>query len=107
MQRDIFRKEKDIVLPVFPRDFAWWEEGQNMILEQFESAGFHEVPLRLAQPYDVGLFAIRSNGIINHVGVYRGKGIMLHHLMGRLSREDPVEPWTKHLVKLVRHESMM
>ena len=77
------------------------------MLENFSGMGFREVGIKQIQPYDVGLFAIRSNGIANHVGMYVGNGLMFHHLSGRLSREDPMEPWLKYLIKLVRHESLM
>lgn len=104
--RDIYRNDLHITLPIFGRDPLWWKQGQDMISENFENAGFHEVPKYAAQKYDVGLFAIQTNGIINHVGVYMGDGIMYHHLIDRVSRPDPIEPWMKYLVKLVRHESL-
>ncbi|MCE5333188.1 MAG: C40 family peptidase [Desulfobacteraceae bacterium] len=82
--RDWYRQTKDITLPIFPRDPDWWAHGENMVADNFEVAGFSEVP-NVTQVGDVVVGRILAR-VENHVGVYIGDGLVLHHLADRLSR---------------------
>jgi proteasome lid subunit RPN8/RPN11 len=103
--RDYYKKTLNIEIPNFEREFQWWEKGQNLYAENFEKAGFREVPLKEIQKHDVILIQFMSS-VINHGAIYLGDDQMLHHLHNRLSGRDVFGGyWLKHTVKVVRHES--
>jgi proteasome lid subunit RPN8/RPN11 len=102
--RDWYRLEMKIDLPEVPRDDAWWNNGGDLYSE-FEKHGFRKVDLRDVR-YGDGLLAQIRSSVPNHAGVYVGNGLILHHLHGRLSRMEPAGSWSKHLVHVVRHESI-
>jgi cell wall-associated NlpC family hydrolase len=81
----------------FPRGDSWWTRGGNLIADNFKAAGFIEVQHTDIQVGDVLTFSI-GRGPLNHLAVYIGGGLMLHHLTGRLSRKEPVLPWKNHHV---------
>jgi proteasome lid subunit RPN8/RPN11 len=103
--RDWYRVERQIVLPEFPRDDAWWagaNGGDNLYLTGFGQAGFVDIGrnegLRDPKPGDVCLMRVRSP-VPNHGGVYVGNGFILHHLGDTLSIRKPLGQW----IKLVTH----
>lgn len=97
-------EDKGIELPDFERgDFEWFKEGQNKIEENLGYAGFKQVKLTEIQNGDGLLFAIGSR-VANHVGVYCGNSLILHHPYGQLSRREPLnESLLKRLVMVVRY----
>ncbi|UCV26806.1 C40 family peptidase [Ferribacterium limneticum] len=94
-------------LPDFARDGAWWEHGEDLLTpDNFWKAGFRVVTdgtLRM----DDGI--IMQNGITpvpNHVAVYLGDGLMLHHSGNALSCKTPYGGyWQKCTNFILRHES--
>jgi cell wall-associated NlpC family hydrolase len=83
-------QRRGVVLPDFPRSDGWWSAGQDLYRDNFAVAGFRE--LRPGETRDVGdvFLANIMTDRPNHGGVYTGNGLGLHHLMGRLSRHEPV-----------------
>lgn len=84
--RDHFRLNLGITWKDTPRDWGWWNRGQNLYIESYGPAGFHrlranspEELLSVVQPNDVFMLAMRSN-VPNHGGVYLGDGLIYHHL---------------------------
>ena len=59
--RDWYSREAGIELPDFERADDWWNQGQDLYMEQFAQAGFSRIP-DAAQilPGDVILMAVRS-----------------------------------------------
>lgn len=91
----------------FEREANWWEgEADLLTPENFARAGFVVVS-------DGSLLAgdgiVMQNGLAskpNHVGVYLGDGLFLHHPGGRLSHRAPYGGyWQKVTRWIVRHES--
>jgi cell wall-associated NlpC family hydrolase len=82
--RDYYKMERGIDLPNYHRQDNWWEKGQNLYLDNFRDAGFVPVDPSTIAVGDIILMQIRSK-VPNHAGVYIGDGIMLHHLVNRLS----------------------
>lgn len=96
-----FWQERQGKLPEFPRDADWWQDGLDLFTEGFALAGAVEVAgPRL--PGDVVLMQIRSS-VPNHCAIVRENGLVLHHLAGRLSREDPLNTWERMIVKHLRY----
>jgi proteasome lid subunit RPN8/RPN11 len=81
-----------LVLPDWERPALKEFEAQPLFDTLWESAGFYE--LRddvLLQPGDALLMRIGDQQL-NHVGVFIGNGMMLHHLRDQLSTRDYCRP---------------
>ncbi|MGI4792893.1 MAG: Mov34/MPN/PAD-1 family protein [Janthinobacterium lividum] len=100
--RDWYRLERGVLIPDFPREDGWWRQGKSLYEDHFAAAGFSAVPMEAAEPGDVALFTFRSP-VANHGGIYLGRGIILHHLSGRTSRQESVLGWMKMLTRVLRH----
>ncbi len=98
--RDWYRTVKGLALPEFARQANWWEEECDLLADNVCRAGFSPIS-DTPQVGDVILMQISSDKI-NHMGVYVGNGLMLHHLSNRLSREEPYNRWRKFIRQIVR-----
>ena len=74
--------------PTTPEEF----NAQPMFDDCWEGIGFREVKVEEMPKGDALLMAIDSNKL-NHVGVYIGDQMVLHHLRGRLSSRDLLGEW--------------
>lgn len=101
--RSWYWQNRQIKLPEFPRDNAWWSQGGDLYNDGFAIAGFRVVPAADAAPGDVPLINFRSK-VPNHAGVLIEGGLLLHHLMGRKSVREPVGRWTPMISKWLRYE---
>lgn len=94
--RDIYRAERNIVLPIFPREGYWWKDRQDILKANFTKAGFVQIDKSQLQKHDVMLCRVNcppENQVYNHIAVLRDKGMIFHHLNKRLSRPDPAQAW--------------
>lgn len=104
--RDYYDRELQIELPQYERRDLWWEKGYNLLVDNFEDAGFRRVGSR-PQKNDVFVMQIRSK-VPNHTGVYIGDGRMLHHAYNRLSTIDVYGGyWRETTVMLLRHKDFV
>lgn len=103
--RDYYQMELGIELMEAPREDNWWENDENMYLDNFVRAGFERV--MDLQPHDVILMNIRSP-VPNHGAVYTGGDTILHHLAGRTSdmEEGGVMRWHKFIQGYYRHKDI-
>lgn len=102
--RDYYLEKLGIEIPDFEREHEWWLKGGNLYLENFQKAGFYEVPAESMELHDVILIQI-SSPVINHGAVYVGDDRILHHLFRRLSGRDTYGGYyKKHTVKVIRHK---
>lgn len=93
-----------IELPDFPRADAWWEQGENLYVDNFAKAGFEEVK-DAPQPGDVFLMKIRSS-TENHGGVLVGNDLIVHHLPSRMSRREPAGLWGRQATRWLRFKGL-
>ncbi|WP_034609574.1 C40 family peptidase [Desulfovibrio aminophilus] len=103
--RDWHFQETGELLPDFPRPDEWWAHGGNLLLERFREAGFETVPLSEARRGDGLLFSIRlgrRDDVVNHCAVLLDHGMILHHLAGRLSRQEHLGGWRRFLRLAIR-----
>lgn len=85
--------EQGIALPDWERPITPDEfNAKPMFDDCWRDAGFYEVEREELQKGDAMLMAIDSN-MLNHVGVYIGDQMVLHHLRGRLSSRDLLGEW--------------
>lgn len=95
--RDYFRDLEGVELPEYPRGSEWWRDGRDLYLENLEHAGFRVVSTDpttyagIAQPGDVFLRRVMSD-VVNHGGVYVGKGLALEQFPKSLSQRRPIGP---------------
>lgn len=99
--RDYYRQQS-IMLPECPREWKWWENGEDLYMTGLEEAGFVRIDRDELEEGDGILFQVRSK-VINHSAIYLGRGLMLHHLVNRLSRREPVGSWVKFATHFVRY----
>lgn len=102
--RDYYDQTLNIQLPDFVRADNWWQGGENLYLEGYESAGF--VRVDDMQEHDVLLMQVASP-VPNHGAIYVGSGKIQHHQVGRLSSTDIYGGWYRkiHTITL-RHTCM-
>ena len=86
--------ERGITVRDWPRPIAADDfEREPMFDSCWRDTGFRELePEESLQPGDALLMAI-SNSELNHIGVYVGDQLLLHHLRGRLSSRDLYGGW--------------
>ncbi len=102
---DYYTRELSIDMPHFERNDDWWNSGQNLYIDNFESAGFIAV-YDAPRKHDAFLMQIRSP-VPNHAAVYLGDEMILHHMYGRLSSRDIYGGyWQKATVVHLRHRSL-
>lgn len=87
-----------------PGDFA--HSGQDLIMDYFKDEGFEIVQISLSklQVGDVLLMRINGAPLVNHISIYVGNNMILHHLFGGISREDNLsDRWKSRVMSVVRH----
>lgn len=104
---DYYKRVLDIELPHFFREEYWWENGENLYVENFSKAGFEQVSVAEIKEHD-GIIMMSQSSTPNHAGVYVGNNQMIHHLQGRLSSRDVYGGyWLKNTWAVVRHKELM
>lgn len=108
--KDKFWLDKGVRLPDVPRNWNWWNDGQNLYTDYIAKAGFVEVDRRDVRPGDGVLFQIRSE-TPNHAGVVEEGGLLLHHVTAklpydptRLSKHEPLDRWLDYATHFLRYE---
>ena len=93
--RDYYKQTFNLEYPMFPRKVEHIREGLNIVNEYCLANGF--IKSQAPIPNSVVVMTLLGSEYPNHVGVYLGKGIMLHQLVGRVScREVYGGYWEKH-----------
>lgn len=103
--RDYYRTKLGIQLPKQVRGWEWWSTDQTLYEDNWQLAGFVEVPIEDAQVNDVVLFKVASK-TTNHAGVITEQDEILHHLFYRPSGRDCLSKWHKQIVRVIRHQSI-
>jgi len=115
--RDWYAGELGIVLNDYPRQYGWWdrEDGPDLYRENFSREGFvvvHEGALDAAalgalRTHDLLLMRIRAKRD-NHMAVYVGGNVILHHLVDQLSRREVLQEfYQRRTTAVLRHRSML
>lgn len=100
--QDCFTLARDAFggVPDFVRAPGFWKL-HSLFEENLAAAGFERFD-GPPSPLDGLLLSIRGNGVPNHCAVYLGGGRIVHHLPGRLSREEHLGPLGRAVVATVR-----
>lgn len=106
---DYFQGEYGIKLEQLrhTRDTRFWESDEPMMEKHYAGLGFEQVYDTAQQAGDV--FLIQTGGkVANHVAIYIGDDMILHHCENRLSgRSIYGGYWHKHTVKHLRHPGVL
>lgn len=105
--RDYYRREFNIKLGDYPRIERFWANGYNFFGENWKNEGFVQL-VNDEEPRTGDLFLIQTDGSgnPNHIAIYLGDEVILHHCHGRLSRRDIYGGyWHKHTTHHLRHKS--
>lgn len=107
LARDYYA-EMGIAVCDFERVPDWWEKGDNLLTPaNFAKAGFVVVSDGTLQQHDGIIMQNGLTSVPNHVGMYLGDGLFLHHSGGRLSCRQPYGGyWEKVTNYVVRHASL-
>jgi len=104
--RDYYRREFDIALGDYPRIERFWANGHNFFGECWPQEGLVRVDGQEPQVGDLFFIQTDGTGNPNHVAIYIGDELILHHCHGRLSRRDVYGGyWAKHTQIHTRHKS--
>ena len=106
---DYFKREFGIALPPLrsTRDTKFWEHDDPVMERSFTEAGFERVEGSPARRGD--LFLIQVGGkVANHVAIYIGDDMILHHCADRLSNRAIYGGfWHKHTTHHLRHKELI
>jgi len=101
--RDWYRKERGVTLPIFPREPKWYLKHTDLITPaRIAEAGLIVVETTELQIGDILAMQLGQN-TINHLALYLGNELILHHVAGYLSRVEPVYRWLPFMRKVLRY----
>ena len=110
--RGYYAKRWGICLDDVPREWAWWQEGEDLYEKCFRDVGFERVQDEAPKEGDVFLARVRSP-VVNHAGIWLGDGLIFHHIGGReginlekLPQKEPAERWMKFIDGWIRHKDL-
>lgn len=108
--RDYYATELHITLPDFPRSWEWWDNGENLYIDGYVSAGFKTVQKESLSQGDMLMFAVRGRTPC-HAAIYIGDGKILHHLGGKKGYDpsrkpmiDSLHRWSKYITGVYHHK---
>lgn len=103
LMRDYYRREFGIILPDTFRTEEWWKKGLDTMDDYWKDHDFVDVTGDDPKRGDCFLMQMEAD-VPNHVGIYIGDEMMLHHLYGRLSTRDIYGGYYyKHTRRMIRH----
>ena len=104
--RDYYKEKLNIDLKDWDRPISSDEFIKDPCFDRcFVDTGFRELrPDEELQKNDLVLMKMRSKGF-NHIGLYLGDQLLLHHLQDRLSSRDLLDEWLLRCIgKRIRYD---
>lgn len=106
LARDYYKDVFDLTITNVARPEEWWNDGRlDLINDLFDVDGWENIGcnLRNLKVGDALVFSLIS-GRANHVGVYVGNGMFIHHVYQRMSCEESLaQKWRSRCLMVVRH----
>lgn len=103
LAEDYYERELNIKLKHLDRPpNEWWKNGEDFFTKNFKRLRFKEIDA--VEKHCVILMQMRSK-FPNHMAIYLGDNMILHHCEGQLSRRDVYGGmWKKHTVKILKYK---
>lgn len=107
--RDYYHDVFAVNIINFARPELWWEDPEmDLINRSMHADGWEQVSTssRGLKKGDGLIFSLIT-GRANHVGVYVGNGMFIHHIYRAYSSEEAYTPkWANRLLSVVRHSEV-
>lgn len=105
LAKDYYKLKHNVDIPDKKRWEMWWKDGVNLINEEeWESCGFSVVEDDSLQEGDVIVMQSGSK-YPDHLAIYTGNGMILHHCYKRLSSEELyIGMWVKNTMFVLRRK---
>jgi proteasome lid subunit RPN8/RPN11 len=104
--RDYFQREYGIEINDYPRIETDGSLGRDKFIDRFAQEGFTQLIDQEPIPGDVFLLQMTSS-VPEHIAIYIGDDMILHHCHGRLSRRDIYGGyWAKHTTHHLRNKAL-
>jgi proteasome lid subunit RPN8/RPN11 len=112
--RDYYATQ-DVRLNDYARSWGWWEgaSGPDLYRDNFTTEGF----VQIASGFDDARTKLREHDLIlmkirapreNHMAVYLGNSVILHHLIGQTSRREVYQEfYQRRTTAVLRHRAFM
>jgi proteasome lid subunit RPN8/RPN11 len=112
--RDYYATQS-VTLNDYPRTWGWWDDpqGPDLYRENFAIEGF----VQIATGFDDARAKLREHDLIlmrirapreNHMAVYLGNSVILHHLIGQTSRREVYQEfYQRRTTAVLRHRAFM
>ncbi|WP_297478405.1 C40 family peptidase [Ferrovum sp.] len=107
--QDYYKREYGIELGSYPVIDEKGIRSHTLFDSKYKEQGFANIDIESddKQKGDIFLMQI-SDRQSNHIGIYLGDGIFMHHQHGRLSRKDVYGGmWQKHTTRWLRHKTFI
>lgn len=104
--QDYYYQKLGIILPNHPRAADWDQRGETYIDSLYKDFGFSDVNFMSIQEHDIIMFKFPGFTTTNHLGIYLGNGIMLHHQEGQISTKVKIDKWVKRITRIARHKDL-
>lgn len=104
--RDFYKNEFDIDLTNYARSDFWWNNGENLYMDNFKNEGFYLLDDSEEPQFgDIYLIAFKAK-VACHAAIYIGENKVLHHIVNRLSAVDSYKGYLRNwTVARIRHVS--
>lgn len=103
--RSYFWQVHGIKVEDLPRDDEWWNNNGNLYVENFDRLGFDLIQQNEVREGDCFFGKVRSK-VPNHGGVILDRGLMLHHVGGKLSLREPIARWGQFVSCYLRYRGL-
>lgn len=111
---EYYKKELNIDLKNYHRDYDWSRDNPNSYLERHENEGFKIIfkgvveDLSILKKHDAILMKLLGKKNPTHAGIYMGGGLILHHQLNCYSRiEEYSQIFRNRTTHILRHESLL
>lgn len=105
--RNFYYHELDIQLHDYSRNESWFTENKFIFDGNFKNEDFYVIDIKDLQEFDCILFALSSKNESNHIGIYLGNNIFLHHPRNKNSQLQELNDVYKRKIKYaIRHKNI-